>query len=165
MEYKDNVIDYLDFVKKMKTKGLIESEVDKTSSVWNNLVIDVRFLKGLYKVYRPNMKFLELGCGVGNVIRFARNIGYNCIGYEINFNLIKDLGDNDIKLFDIRNLSKIEYENSDIIYCYRPIKDGYDEYIKNIISYMKKGSILMTPMSFQKDDNLKMIDLFMYEKI
>lgn len=165
MEYKDNVIDYLDFVKEMKSKGLISSVADQDSKVWNNLVIDVKYLKELYNFYSPNMCFLELGCGVGNVLRFANNIGYLTMGFEIDSNLTKGLKNPNIINFDIRKLPDFEYKNSDIIYCYRPIKEGYDEYIEKVISVMKSGAILMTPMTFHKNENLKMVGLFMYKKI
>lgn len=165
MEFKDNVIDYLDFVKEMKSKGLIQTEADQGSKVWNNIIIDVKYLKGLYKVYKPNMVFLELGCGVGNVLRFAKNIGYQTKGFEINNKLVHKSNNPDINHGDITELPINMYKNSDVIYCYRPLKEGYDEYINMVVSNMKTGAILMTPMNFQIHDSLKMVGLFMYEKI
>lgn len=165
MIYSDNVIDYLDFVKEMKSKGLIQTEVDQESKVWNNIVIDVKFLKGLYKVYQPNMKFLELGCGVGNVLRFAKNIGYVTSGFEIDSKLFGKSNNPDIYRGDITLIPTYNYKNSDVIYCYRPLKEGYEDYINMVVSNMKTGAILMTPMTFQKNDSLKMVGMFMYEKI
>jgi uncharacterized UPF0146 family protein len=163
MTYKDNVIDYLLYTESMSEKGLIDNNVDQKSEFFNNIIIDVRFLKDLYKIFKPNALFLELGCGVGNVLRFAKNIGFNVTGIEINQNLIQDtlqVINMDIQKYPIEN-----YKNYDVIYIYRPLKNGYDDYIELIIKNMKRGSILMTPMTTQNNHSLKLVGLFMYQII
>jgi SAM-dependent methyltransferase len=163
MLYKDNVIDYLVYTESMTEKGLIDNNVDQKSEFFNNIIIDVRFLKDLYKIYQPNLTFLELGCGVGNVLRFAKNIGFKVTGIEINQNLIQD--NTEVINMDIQKYPVENYKNYDVIYIYRPLKNGYDDYINLIIDNMKSGSILMTPMTIQNNPILKTVGLFMYQKL
>lgn len=162
MLYKDNVIDYLLYTESMTQKGLIDNNVDQKSEFFNNIIIDVRFLKDLYKIYQPNLKFLELGCGVGNVLRFAKNIGFKVTGIEINQNLIQNT--EEVINMDILNYPVENYKDYDVIYIYRPLKNGYDDYINLIIENMKEGSILITPMTLQNNTILKSVGLFMYKK-
>lgn len=162
MLYKDNVIDYLLYTESMTKKGLIDNVVNDKSEFFNNIIIDVRFLKDLYKIYQPNLTFLELGCGVGNVLRFAKNIGFKVTGIEIDTNLIQNT--EEVINMDILNYPSQNYKNYDVIYIYRPLKNGYDDYINLIIENMKVGSILITPMTLQNNKILKMVGLFMYQK-
>ena len=163
MLYKDNVIDYLLYTESMTKKGLIDNVVNDKSEFFNNIIIDVRFLKDLYKIYQPNLTFLELGCGVGNVLRFAKNIGFKVTGIEINQNLIQD--NIEVINMDIQKYPAENYKDYDVIYIYRPLKNGYDDYINLIIDNMKSGSILMTPMTIQNNPILKTVGLFMYQKL
>lgn len=163
MLYKDNVIDYLLYTESMIQKGLIDNSVDKESKFFNNIIIDVRFLKDFYKIYQPNLTFLELGCGVGNVLRFAKNIGFKVTGLEIDNNLIQD--NTEVINMDILNYPSENYKNYDVIYIYRPLKNGYDDYINLIVENMKSGSILVTPMTLQNNKILKSVGSFMYQKL
>jgi SAM-dependent methyltransferase len=147
----------------MTKKGLIDNVVNDKSEFFNNIIIDVRFLKDLYKIYQPNLTFLELGCGVGNVLRFAKNIGFKVTGIEINQNLIQD--NIEVINMDIQKYPAENYKDYDVIYIYRPLKNGYDDYINLIIDNMKSGSILMTPMTIQNNPILKTVGLFMYQKL
>jgi len=163
MLYKDNVIDYLVYTESMTKKGLIDNQIDKESEFFNNIIIDVRFLEDLHKIYQPNLTFLELGCGVGNVLRFAKNIGFKVTGIEIDKNLIQD--NTEVINMDIQKYPTDNYKEYDVIYIYRPLKTGYDDYINLIIENMKCGSILITPMTLQNNTILKTVGLFMYEKL
>jgi hypothetical protein len=66
---------------------------------------------------------------------------------------------------DILNYPVENYKNYDVIYIYRPLKNGYDDYINLIIENMKEGSILITPMTLQNNTILKSVGLFIYEKL
>lgn len=164
MLYKDNVVDYLIYVKDMTAKGLIDSEIDEKLEFFNNIIIDVRFLKDFYKIYKPNMSFLELGCGVGNVLRFAKNIGFDVTGIEINSDLIQDSILNVINM-DIQKYPMENYKDYDVIYIYQPLKVGFTNYVNTVIENMKIGTILVTPMTIQNNPILKTVGLFMYQKI
>jgi len=163
MLYKDNVIDYLVYTESMTKKGLIDNQINKESEFFNNIIIDVRFLEDLYKIYQPNLTFLELGCGVGNVLRFAKNIGFKVTGIEIDKNIIQD--NTEVINMDIQKYPIENYKQYDVIYIYRPLKNGYNDYINLIIDNMKVGSILMTPMTLQNNPILKPVGLFMYQKL
>jgi hypothetical protein len=66
---------------------------------------------------------------------------------------------------DILNYPSKNYKKYDVIYIYRPLKNGYDDYINLIIENMKVDSILITPMTLQNNPILKMVGLFMYQKL
>lgn len=162
MEYKDNAVDYLAFTKEMASK--IDKESNEESKDWNNIIIDVKYLKDLYRIYKPNMKLLELGCGVGNVVHFANNIGYKSTGVEIDNKLIKDLNGYQIIHCDIRLLSPYEYNTHDVIYINRPLTEGFDEYVKMVVDNMKVGAYIMTPMVHQRNESLRKIVNYVYQK-
>ena len=43
----------------------------------------------LRKYYKPGFKLLDIGCGLGNILKLANSIGYESTGIEINENLKK----------------------------------------------------------------------------
>ncbi|MCB1713248.1 MAG: class I SAM-dependent methyltransferase, partial [Candidatus Riesia sp.] len=43
----------------------------------------------LRKYYKPGFKLLDIGCGVGNIMKLANHIGYQTTGIEVNKELKK----------------------------------------------------------------------------
>jgi len=156
MEYKNNLADYTAYIKEMGEK----------TNIGPNDIIDVKYLRPLYGIFKPEMKFLELGCGGGNVVRFANNIGYKSTGVEINRELTKDLVNVQIINCDIKLLSPYEYQTNDVIYIYSPFNEGFDEYVEMVVDSMKVGAYIMTPNVHQtKNKSLKRVAHFLYKKI
>lgn len=158
----ENTEDYLMFIKFITLKGLTDR--DRKKPYWGNLPITVNKLKGLYHVYKPNMKFLDLGCGVGNVLRYAKNIGYDVFGVEFNEELTRYLGDYNFIIKDITKLEDNFYSDFDIIYAYRPLKNEFESYINKVVNNMKSGSYIFTPTFNINNKNLEEVSPYFYKK-
>lgn len=166
MLFKENAIDYLDNISRLEELGILDKVGDENSKYWNNIAIDYRFLKVLYNIFINGMTFLELGCGAGNVLRFAKNIGYSVNGIEIDDKLIKYLEEFDHMYENILNVDKTLYSKYDVIYSYVPLKENYVYFLENsVIPYMNKGSYLITPSTILNNKSLKMLQPFLYIKI
>ena len=140
---EENKQDYLNFIKHLETSNLADTN-DKLD-YWSNIPIDYDNLYQLYIPFQPGFKFLDLGAGCGNVLRFAKNIGYEVYGVEFNESYIPYLQDYNYKQADILTLDDSFYQEFDVIYSYRPLKDRFDEYIDKVVSNMKHKSYIITP--------------------
>jgi len=95
---------------------------------------------------RSSPKFLDAGCGVGNIMLLAGNIGFNAYGLEYNFKTAataKKLCGGKIVVADIVDYPK--YDMYDVIYTYVPIRDGdkRDKFCKVLAHSMKIGAYLI----------------------
>ena len=163
MNIGNNNRDYINFLNKVRGLGLIDN-TDK--EYWGYITAHHNQLHCLYGIFKEGMSFVDLGCGAGNVLKYANNIGYEVTGVEFNETLIKYLEDYNYYTNDIKNLDKEFYKNYDVIYCYRPLKD--EEliiYINKVIEYMGVGNYLVIPNHKVKDNRLIKIDNDCYQKI
>lgn len=140
---EENKQDYLVFIEYLKTNNLIDNR--HTLDYWSNSPIDFSHLLPLYTIYQPGYKFLDLGAGCGNILRFAKNIGYDVYGVEFNTDYIPYLQEYNHRQADILTLNNNFYQEFDVIYSYRPLKDGFEAYIDKVIDNMKNKSYIVTP--------------------
>lgn len=89
--------------------------------------------------------FLDIGSGIGDKVRLAKELGFDAVGIEYldyYVELASFLGNKTIHV-DAFDFS--DYQNYDIIYMYHPISDNelYTKLVKHIISKMKSGQLLM----------------------
>ena len=127
-----------------------------------------------------NFKFLDVGCGAGNIILIAKEIfsllDNNIHGIEYNKKLVdiaKQLISFNPKIFNVDAFDFKKYRDYDIIYYYRPIEDWKLEkklerlieksMKKNtfLIPFLKKDYTLLKNKSFEKLDN----DFEIYRKL
>ena len=91
--------------------------------------------------------FLDIGCGIGNAMLVAEQIGFDVYGFEKDefpFRIACELmGANKVTQEDIRHYDK--YEQFDLIYYFRPFSDGQlmREFEKMIEDRIKPGGILI----------------------
>ena len=137
---------------------------DRDSKYWGFIPVRYSLLSPLYNIYTKGSKFLDLGCGNGNVLRYAKNIGYDVTGVEIDKSFEKYLTDYNYVINNIELLDNDFYKNFDIIYSYIPIKEGKCNYINKLVNCMKVGAYLVTPHTRVKDERLECIDMFVYKK-
>ena len=162
MDMLENSKDYLLYQEYLKKEGILDFDRDK--EYWGNVPITTKHLKCLYKYFKPNMKFLDLGCGAGNVLRFAKNIGFDVTGVEFDKKLIPYLNDYKYLNQNIKELDKEFYSDFDIIYSYKPLKDDFKDYVDLVIDSMKSGSFIVTPSFRIKNDKVKRIGQNIYKK-
>ena len=163
MNQKDNCKEYRLYSMQLGKQGLID--LDNKKEYWGNVLIKDNYLDILYTIYKPNMTFLDLGCGAGNVLKYANNIGYNVTGVEFNKNLIVYLKDYNYINEDITKLDEKFFNQFDVIYSYRPLKKEFKNFIDKVIKNMKQDSYLLTPTFIVDNDNVKDLDNYLYQKI
>lgn len=163
MTLGDNCRDYRLFSMELGKQGLID--LDRTKGYWGNILVNDVYLNVLYQIYKPEMKFLDLGCGAGNVLRFASNIGYDVTGVEFNPELTKHITSHKVITEDITKLDLEFYKDFDVVYAYRPLKDNLNSYLKTVSDNMKLDSYLVTPDFKIENEKLKHIDVHMHQII
>lgn len=125
-------------------------------------------------------RFLDAGCGIGNIMLLARTMGFDVCGLEIDPTVIKvakqinrDIA-SDIKKQNITTYKK--YSNFDVIYYFCPIdqrekQQKFEEYVEN---QMKVGAILIPNYKasgkIRKDKRFNIIEpedsnCFVYKKV
>jgi 2-polyprenyl-3-methyl-5-hydroxy-6-metoxy-1,4-benzoquinol methylase len=106
----------------------------------------------------PVYKFLDAGCGIGNIMLLATKTGFSAYGLEIDPTIIHFAKKVDICPNNIIKQNILTYKNYseyDVIYFYRPITNGakqvkFENCVRN---QMKKGAILIP--NFMSDRNIE----------
>jgi 2-polyprenyl-3-methyl-5-hydroxy-6-metoxy-1,4-benzoquinol methylase len=107
----------------------------------------VRNFLGRHDRFRPGMKFIDVGCGIGNILLFAEMIEFDIYGIE------KDQGSLTIaqQLFDAQIVSDQDiwsfnrWSEFDVIYYFRPFceKELQRRFERLIEESCKPGAILI----------------------
>lgn len=111
---------------------------------FHSVIINILFK--IIKTFPDHKSFLDIGCGKGNILHIARALNLRCEGIEFRTDY-KDF----LKVFPKIHYKKAQnfnfYNEFDIIYLYRPIKEDkpLSELLSIIIKNMKKGAILISP--------------------
>jgi len=146
---EENGIDYIKFLNKVRNLNLIDNT--NYDEYYGYITIHKSELECLYDIYKEGMTFLDLGCGAGNVLRYANNIGYNVTGVDFNKELLKYANNYKTIECDLRDLDCNEYKKYDVIFSYRPLKGvEFNNYIKKVFNCMNKKSYLLTPDTINK---------------
>ncbi len=163
MNIFENIEDYNYYLKIL----IEDNKVDYSSDLnyWSNIPINDKSLHLLYRAFEDGYKLIDLGCGCGNILRFANNIGYDVTGIEFNNEYEEYLKPYNYYIQDITLLDNDFYEKFDVIYIYKPLKYGFKEYVNHIVSNMRIGSYIITPTYMIENINLKYVDIYMYERI
>ena len=158
-----NCADYLDHIAHLKKEGALN--YDRDTKYWGNIPIEHTHLYDLYTIFEQGYKFLDLGCGAGNVLRFAQNAGYEVTGVELDEALFKYLEGYNYFSNDMRKLSPDFYSEYDVIYSYSPLKEGMQLFVDKVIASMKIGAYLVLPFRIVRNRNMKLIGRGYYKKI
>ena len=129
---------------------------------------------------RPNVSehvptFLDIGCGIGNVLLFAEQVGFDVFGIEKDeypfYVASRMLGSSRISQDDILKYDR--YGDFDVVYYFCPLTDGnlQREFEHQVEDTIRKGSILIA--NYKRSDRIKEdprfsklnIDLPVWEKI
>lgn len=165
VSFHENSILYNKLLRETKSANpdLFEYEFD--DCLYKNIPIERSILKSLYKIYQNGDSLIDLGSGIGNVLRFAENIGYKCKGVEIDQRFKEITKNFDIEFTDIRAFDKSKISNFDVVYSYLPFKNKSDfaTYIDDIINHMKPKSHLLTPFFNPNNSLIEQKGLFLYQ--
>lgn len=161
MDYSENSRRYKEYLK--QTSHLIDN--NRETTYWGNIPVRSRFLRPLHLAYKSGMRFVDLGCGAGNVLRFAHNIGYQVTGVEIDGKFIEYIDDFEWYITNMEDLEPAFYKRFDVIYSYLPIKEGKQQYLDKIVTHMNVGSFILTPDTHIKDKRLIRLEEYFYKRI
>jgi hypothetical protein len=105
-------------------------------------------INSIYKILKKNgikkPKIIDIGCGVGNIVRVSNMIGLDSYGIEINKDLKKFHTDIKVEYGNI--FSKLNLlQDKDIIYLYQPFRDDSIEkkFMKMIYDYTKEDVVVI----------------------
>ena len=168
MDIGFNNIDSLRYNKYLSDNN-ISNTLDSSYELdyWNYITMDYTYYEVLYPLYeRFNCKsIIDLGCGAGNVLRYAKNIGYETIGVDFeDFSLYNK---NHLFIqYDIIDLDVSIYSKYDIIYMALPLKigKGFEEYLEIVKDNMNVGQYIITPLYIIEDERFIRIDQYTFVK-
>jgi len=144
MNEKQNGNDYIKYLNKVRELGLIDNTQYEHHHGYITAHKDQ--LKPLYDIFVEGMSFIDLGCGAGNVLRYADNIGYDVTGVDFNKDLLEHAKDYKTIHCSFDDLKDDDYKKYDVIYIYRPLKEKeLKVYIEKIKRCMKEGSYIFAP--------------------
>jgi len=114
-------------------------------------------------------KFLDIGCGIGNVVLLANLVGFDACGLEYNeeiYNVGKDLIGRDRILRGDMN-AFTEYDKYDVLYYYEPICEikAMLEFAAKLAEMMKRGAYVIpngVARPFRKSNKFKEVILSEY---
>jgi len=157
-----NKKDYEEHLDYLKSQGVFDYRRDK--EYWGNIPTPYTMLGELENIYAPSMKLLDLGCGSGQVLRFASNIGFDVTGVEIDASFEKYLKDYNYIIEDMRKLPESFYKGFDVVFSYLPLKQGEEDFVQYLIDTVEVGTYLVLPFHVVQDDRLKCIVHSYYQK-
>ncbi len=117
---------YLNLFKKAKKIGGFKDKDNNPLGNKFDAIPTGLFITSIFEKYLKGSKFIDIGCGLGNVIRLAEKFGMNSTGIEIQTKYKVYHKDISVVYEDAK---KFNYSNLDVIYMYRPMvkdKDMYD---------------------------------------
>lgn len=163
MNMFDNNKDYCDYL--ICVNSIINNDINL--DYWGYIPIPHYDICILYPLYeRFNCKtIIDLGCGAGNILRYAKNIGYETTGVDFDdFSLYNK--DHIFIQKDIRDLDIITYKQYDVIYIALPLKvgNGFEEYIQIVLDNMLIGQYIITPLYIIEDSRFDRIDQYTFVK-
>jgi len=93
-------------------------------------------------------RFLDCGCGIGNIVMFASIMGFNSTGIEYDFRTIaiaRELLDGRGTIIKGDITAFHNYAKYDVIYYYQPMTDHglMDKFQQKLIKDLKVGAIIL----------------------
>jgi SAM-dependent methyltransferase len=99
------------------------------------------FITDIKAIHPPPARLLDLGCGLGTLLRSAQNEGYEVKGYEISPFAKKFAENNGFVIFD--DLDEIPRRYFDIITCIEVLEHCFSptELLMNASGYLRSGGL------------------------
>ena len=127
-----------------------------TRQLFDQLFFAARFLKKNMPDRGP-FTLLDIGCGIGNVMLFAEQMGFDVYGFEKDefpFRIASKLmGPDRVTQDDLWQYHG--YENFDVIYYFRPLANGNDQrrFERMIEEKIRPGGILIANRKMSEEIN------------
>jgi len=99
--------------------------------------------------------FIDIGCGIGNILLFAEQFGFNVHGIEKDDYPRKTasslLFTDQIYNADIRTFDR--YDTFDVLYYFCPLTDGQREFERHLEEKIRTGAILIA--NYKRDSSIE----------
>lgn len=134
-----------------------------TSPLLGTLLRLYHYMGGEYRKY----KFLDIGCGIGNIALLASGIGFNAYGLEYNekiYNIAKGvMGGSRVFKGDMTSFKG--YDKYDVLYYYSPMAntEAMAKFVKRLAKEIKCGAYVIPYTSgwpfYKSTDRFKAVKL------
>lgn len=151
MDFEENRNDYIKHVSELEGRGFLNKDLNMGH--YGFIPTSTSYLISLYAIFKSGMNILEVGCGYGNIIRFAKNIGFIATGIEYDDTICEYLEKETNYAYlkqDARTLTKGQIQEYDVVFCYSPINEGRKGFLNGLVDKLKAGQYILLP-AFYKD--------------
>jgi SAM-dependent methyltransferase len=99
-------------------------------------------LRSIQRIVGPGLRFLDVGCGLGNKVWIAQELGFDAYGIEINQKYVEIASEyiGADRIFCHDGVTFEDYAQYDVIYFYNPMPSV--ELENAILAKGKKGAII-----------------------
>lgn len=116
----------------------------------------LRFIEKLRSIQRKcgtGLRFLDVGCGLGNKVWIAQVLGFDAYGIEINQKYVEIASEylGTHRIFCHDGIAFQDYAQYDVIYFYNPMPSG--ELETAIVATAKKGAIIYHAIGLRSRPN------------
>ncbi len=124
-----------------------------TRQVFQELLLVADYVENTLKKEPSSLKFLDIGCGFGNVLLFAEQFGFNVYGLEKDEASLKIARE----FFEEYQLIKEDlrtykgYKEFDIVYYFCPLTEGEREFERYLEDEITPGTILIANYKRSKE--------------
>ena len=152
----DTVNDYNSFIRysnRLSTSYIVKGKCHYGFIPSENTVDIIRTLihiRNKFPDEQPTPKFLDIGCGIGNIVQIAYRLGFEAYGLEYSekiYNVAKELtGQSPMSnVFKGDMLSFKKYHKYDVLYYYQPMSnvDVMSRFAKKLAREMKPGAYVI----------------------
>lgn len=93
----------------------------------------------------PRPVFCDAGCGPGVNVKLASLMGRVVAhGVELNRPLVDFARGYSNCMIHEADIRTFDYSPYDLVYWYRPLRDGYDEWLQHVVACVRPGAVLIT---------------------
>ena len=99
--------------------------------------------------------FMDIGCGIGNILLFAEQFGFDIHGIEKDDyprETASSLLDTD-QIYNANIRTFGEFDKFDVLYYFCPLTDGQREFERQIEDVMRPGAILIA--NYKRDNHIE----------
>lgn len=143
--------------KKNRHYGFIPTDTQSAMEVLLGLYNHI-YIENQKTQCRNEYKFLDIGCGIGNIVLLAYEIGFDAYGLEYNkkiYDIAKDvLPTGSDRIFKGDMIDFKRYGQFDVLYFYVPMcdTDAMEKFIIKLMKAMKCGAYVI-PNGFHRAFN------------
>jgi len=166
MDIENNLIEYRKALMEFNKRGLLYKGTNEKN--WGFVPCPDGLIQELYNIYEEGFTLIDLGCGAGNILDFAKNIGYEVLGIDWDREILKEIEKKHSFVHkDINELDPSFWADKNVVYTYIPIKSKAEmrKLLHKVANNMSIGSYLYTPEYEFNKAGFERISRFVIKKV